>query len=206
MIRKILITYFEPFGNDSLNSSKEAVLKMKETTSLYELTKMELPVSFKSAPPMLIEKIESVDPDIIICVGQKGGASTIDVEKAAINYCDARIPDNEGYMPKGVTDPSTVYEGLFSTLPAERLVEKLNAKKIPAKMSFSAGTYVCNHVFFSLMRYLTRFPDSMGGFVHVPYIEEQLAGKPEGTGSLSLEKVCAGLELICRECALKFHN
>jgi pyroglutamyl-peptidase len=128
-----------------------------------------LPVSRSDALPALITAIETNKPDTVVCLGQANDRSKLSIEKIAINLCCYRIPDNVGDQPGDepvVADGPAAY---FSTLPVDALTECLTAEGIPANVSYSAGTYVCNSLFYGLMHYIEETsPDVRGGFIHIP--------------------------------------
>ncbi|NHM33657.1 pyroglutamyl-peptidase I [Neobacillus terrae] len=195
-MKKILVTGFNPFGGEPVNPALEAVklLDGKVITG-YEVITKEIPTVFGKAIASLKEAIEEIHPDMVICVGQAGGRSTITPERVAINMDDARIPDNEKNQP---IDAEIVPGGpaaYFTKLPVKAMVQKMNENGIPASVSNTAGTFVCNHIFYGLMNYLdTRASDIRGGFIHIPFIPEQIVRNP-GHPSMSLELIVKGLEL-----------
>ena len=175
----VLLTGFEPFGGQTTNPSWSAVQEVRRTWagSGQDIHLVELPVDFASVDRLLTDALESLRPDVVICVGQAGGASAVRLERVAINVDDARIPDNQGWQP---VDEPIVPEGpaaYFSTLPIKAAVAELNRLGIPAVVSQTAGTYACNHVFYRLMHEIDRSGrDVRGGFVHVPFAPEQAVG------------------------------
>jgi len=195
-MKKILVTGFNPFGGEPVNPALEAVklLDGKVITG-YEVITKEIPTVFGKAIASLKEAIEEIHPDMVICVGQAGGRSTITPERVAINMDDARIPDNEKNQP---IDAEIVQGGpaaYFTKLPVKAMVQKMNENGIPASVSNTAGTFVCNHIFYGLMNYLdTSGRDIRGGFIHIPFIPEQIVRNP-GHPSMSLELIVKGLEL-----------
>jgi pyroglutamyl-peptidase len=195
-MKKILVTGFNPFGGEPVNPALEAVklLDGKVITG-YEVITKEIPTVFGKAIASLKEAIEEVHPDMVICVGQAGGRSTITPERVAINMDDARIPDNEKNQP---IDAEIVPGGpaaYFTKLPVKAMVQKMNENGIPASVSNTAGTFVCNHIFYGLMNYLeSSARDIRGGFIHIPFIPEQIVRNP-GHPSMSLEMIVRGLEL-----------
>ncbi len=171
-MKQLLITGFEPFGGESINPSWEAVCRLPSEINGYLLTKLCIPVVFSEAAKCVIRTAQEISPDVILCIGQAGGRNAITPELVGINLRHASIPDNEGYQPQDqpiVTDGATAY---FSTLPVRKMVEAVSACGVPAKVSYSAGAYVCNDVLYTLLR---RFEDSKTrvGFIHIPYCTEQ---------------------------------
>lgn len=175
---KVLITGFDPFGGESINPAWEAVKAMKDNIDGIEVIKLQIPTVFKKSAEKLFAGIEEHKPDAVICIGQAGGRYDMSVERVAINMDDGRIPDNEGYQP--IDTP--VYEdgenAYFATLPIKGIVEEIKLAKIPASVSNTAGTYVCNHIMYSLLYYISKNNLNIkGGFIHVPYITEQVVDK-----------------------------
>lgn len=175
---KVLITGFDPFGGESINPAWEAVKAMKDNIDGIEVIKLQIPTVFKKSAEKLFAGIEEHKPDAVICIGQAGGRYDMSVERVAINMDDGRIPDNEGYQP--IDTP--VYEdgenAYFATLPIKGIVKEIKLAKIPASVSNTAGTYVCNHIMYSLLYYISKNNLNIkGGFIHVPYITEQVVDK-----------------------------
>jgi len=193
-VRKILVTGFEPFDKSSLNPSKSIVRELEQDSSLVNLETLILPVDFKSAAKLLIEKVDSAKPDVVICLGQAEGRSAITPERVAINIDDARIPDNAGNKP---TDAPIVIDGpdaYFSTLPVKNLVTVIESVGAPAALSLSAGTFLCNHVFYALQHHC-RDRKIESGFIHVPLMESQGSEFP-GLPTLKLEVLVKGIKAV----------
>ncbi|SDB89473.1 pyroglutamyl-peptidase I Cysteine peptidase. MEROPS family C15 [Sanguibacter gelidistatuariae] len=213
----VLLTGFEPFAGETTNPSWLAVQRAQELWEGPEaLDVLELPVEFGRAAEVLNEAIERLRPELVIAVGQAGGRATLALERVAINVDDARIPDNAGASP---VDAAIVVGGpaaYFATLPIKAALAALTREGIPAVVSQTAGTFVCNHVFYALMHALAGAAgDEMaagepaegvpgrdhrrgprGGFVHVPYAPEQAAGTSHP--SMTVETMATGLVSIVR--------
>lgn len=160
---------------------------------------VELPVVFGESAAVLRETMHRVQPDLVIAVGQSGGRSQITPERIAINVDDARIPDNAGNQPIDETIDPNGPAAWFTTLPVKHAVAIMRAQGIPAAVSNSAGTYVCNHIFYQLMRIIAEeFPATRGGFVHVPFSLEQVAAAGSAQPALSIDTIAAGLRIILR--------
>lgn len=192
---KVLITGFDPFGGEKINPAWEAVRALPDNIDGIEVVKLQIPTVFKKSAKKLFENIDSVKPDVVICVGQAGGRYEFSVERVAINVDDGRIPDNEGYQPVD----SPVFEdgenAYFSTLPIKAIVEEVKKAGIPAAVSNTAGTYVCNHIMYSLLYYLNKNNLNIkGGFVHVPFIPEQVVEK-KNTPYMELTRITKALEI-----------
>lgn len=171
-MKKLLITGFEPFGGEEINPSWEAVSLLPDRINEYEITKLLIPVVFGVAADRVIEAAAEICPDVIISVGQAGGRDAITPELLGINLRYASIPDNEGNQPKDEPIRAGGENAYFSTLPVRKMVEAINAAKIPSRVSYSAGAYVCNDLYYTL---LSHFGESSTrvGFIHIPYSVEQ---------------------------------
>jgi len=189
-MRPALVTGFEPFAGQRVNPSQLAVEKLSgRTIAGRRIETAVLPVVFGDATARLRAALRRYRPGLVICVGEAGGRDAITIERVAINVDDARIADNAGAQPD---DRAIVRNGpaaYWSTLPVKAIVAALSRREIPAAVSETAGTFVCNHVFYGLMRMLARRRGVRGGFIHVPYVRGQ--GKP----SLPLATIVEGLEL-----------
>ncbi len=196
-MRKVLVTGFEPFGGERVNPSWEVVKQLGDLElSGAQIVVRQLPCVFGKAIEALNAAIDDVHPEMVLCVGQAGGRSDFSVERVAINIDDARIPDNEGNEP---VDAAIVADGpaaYFSSLPIKTIVNGLRESGIPASISQTAGTYVCNHVMYGLMHRLAQPSCNVvkGGFIHIPYLPEQAAKHP-GEPSMSVHTVMNALEL-----------
>lgn len=182
----ILLTGFEPFGGETINPSwtaAEAASSILRAEG-HAVAAVELPCVFGESVKALEAALQRFRPKLVICVGQAGGRARINLERVAINCDDARIPDNAGNRP---VDEDVIPGGpaaYFSSLPVKAALESLRAAGIPAEVSQSAGTYVCNHVFYALMHAISSgSPATRGGFIHVPYETHQV---PRGSGTPSL--------------------
>ncbi|MFT0181007.1 pyroglutamyl-peptidase I [Pseudomonas benzopyrenica] len=190
----LLLTGFAPFGGEDLNPSWEAVRRL-DGERLGDLTVVaaQLPTEFGAALRVLDELLDRHRPTLVVAVGQAGGRAELSLERIAINVDDARIPDNAGRQP---IDEPVVAGGpaaYFSTLPIKAMVHALRAAGFPAAVSQTAGTFVCNHVFYGLQHRL-QGTGVRGGFIHIPYLPAQAANQP-GAPSMALETLVAGLRL-----------
>ncbi len=191
---KILITGFEPFGGESANPAYEAVKLLPDMAGDIQIVKMEIPTVFGEAGKVVETGILQHQPDAVICVGQAGRRADIGVERVAINLVEASIPDNAGNQPMDVKvqeDGDTAY---FATIPVKAMVKNIKDHGIPASISYTAGTYVCNSVMYDLLYLIDRkYPSIRGGFIHVPYATEQGVGKPVGTATMELSTISKAL-------------
>ncbi len=200
-MKKILVTGFEPFGGDLRNPSGEAVEALSENAR-FEMKKLIVPVSWTHA----FSKIEKVwdewQPDAVLMVGLAGGSSAIRVERIGINLCGA-IKDIDGLYANGSAEHAEerpVIEGereaFFATYPADHILNALQKAQIPAKYSFSAGTYICNELLYSALAKRNRESKEMPiGFIHLPYAD----GQKEGVPSLPLAQMVTALEIVLSE-------
>lgn len=200
MPTKILLTGFESFGGQSLNPSWRAVqLAAGELADAgYEVHTVELPCVFGQSARVLSEVLNEKRPELILCVGQAGGRNRLSLERIAINIDDARIPDNAGNSP---VDSAVVVGGpaaYFATLPIKACLLELERRGIAAGISQTAGTYVCNHVFYALMHELHRnvHSSARGGFVHIPFAPEQVPGS--SVASMEITTAASALAAIVR--------
>lgn len=193
---KILITGFDPFGGESLNPAFEAVKLLPDYIRGAEIIKLEVPTVFGKGAEKLREAIREHGPNFVICIGQAGGRSNITVEKVAINFKDARIADNEGNQPLDEKIKEDGENAYFSSLPVKAMVSKINENGIPAALSYTAGTYVCNEIMYQLLYMLDReFQRIKGGFIHVPFATSQAVGKAGIVPSMALADISRALEL-----------
>ncbi|MEH7336857.1 pyroglutamyl-peptidase I [Neobacillus drentensis] len=195
-MKKILVTGFDPFGGEPVNPALEAVKQLNgKVIRGYEVITSEIPTVFGKAITRLIEAIDEINPDLVICVGQAGGRSTITPERVAINVDDARIADNENNLPIDLEIVPSGPSAYFTNLPIKAMVKNMTENGIPASVSNTAGTFVCNHIFYGLMNYLDISGKGIrGGFIHIPFLPEQIVRNP-GQPSMSLDLIVKGLEL-----------
>lgn len=171
-MQKILITGFEPFGGETINPSWEAVKSLPEVISEYSLTKLLLPVVFGEAASLALKTAEEMNPDFILCIGQAGGRAEVTPELVAINLRHASIPDNNGNQPKDEPIKAGAPAAYFSTIPARKIADAINAAGVPSKLSYSAGAYVCNDLLYTLLSHYEN-SNTKVGFIHIPYSTEQ---------------------------------
>jgi len=178
---RILLTGFEPFGGEAVNPSWEIASALDGWTCEGHVVRaVRLSCVFGEALRELDAALEQHTPALVVCLGQAGGRPEISIERVAINVDDARIPDNQGRQPVDDAIEEDGPAAYFSTLPIKALARDARAAGIAASVSNTAGTFVCNHVFYALMHRLATRPvlgRARGGFVHVPYTPEQAAGR-----------------------------
>lgn len=196
---RVLLTGFDAFGGASLNPSWLAVQALNgEALAGHKLIAAQIPTAFSGSVRELARLVRVHKPALVICVGQAGGRSAISLERIAINIADASIADNEGAQPVDVPVNPKGPAAYFSTLPIKAMLLTLQKAGIPAEVSQTAGTFVCNHVFYALMNMIAKRGKAArirGGFIHVPWLPEQ--GRP----SMELADMVKGLR-VATECAL----
>jgi pyroglutamyl-peptidase len=190
-----LLTGFDAFGGEAINPSQQIAQALDgEMIARHRIVGAILPTEFSASLPALEALLRRHRPALVLALGQAGGRNGISLERVAINLIDARIPDNAGAQPVDAPIVENAPNAYFSTLPVKAMLVRLEAAGIPAAISHSAGTFVCNQVFFGLMRLLARRHNVRGGFVHVPYLPEQTA-QHSSAPSLPLDTMIAAVRL-----------
>jgi pyroglutamyl-peptidase len=193
---KALVTGFEPFGTDAVNPSREAVLQLAPRLGELAVETRILPTVFGRAIAALEDAVATVRPDIVLCVGLAGGRAELSLERVAINVDDARIPDNDGQQPIDRPNVAGGPAAYFTGLPVKAAVLALREAGLPAIVSNTAGTFVCNHVFYGLMHLAaSRSLPLRGGFLHVPFLPSQ-AAQQGGAPSMALDDIVRGIEIV----------
>ena len=178
---KVLVTGFEPFGGSSVNPSQQLVEALDG-----EVVKALLPVSYARTADALLGAVRAAEPDVVICFGQAEGRTGILIERFAHNLDEATTTDNDAVPGSGTAIDAAGPIAYQSTLPVDAIVAALRAEGIPAAPSSDAGGFLCNHVFYVLMRLLAEErPGAIGGFVHVPLLPEQALEKAAASMSLA---------------------
>lgn len=218
----VLVTGFAPFGGETVNPSQLIAQALHGTQIAgHRVVGAILPTEFAASLPALAKLIAQHAPELVLALGQAGGREGISLERVAINLIDARIPDNAGAQPVDVPVVKNARNAYFSTLPLKAMLARLHAAGIPAALSQTAGTFVCNQVFFGLLHLLqtgravsssgrARTPNTplplarrkgvRGGFMHVPYLPEQAARHP-GAPAMALQQMIEAATL-CLDAAL----
>ncbi len=197
----ILVTGFEPFGGEALNPSWHVAQALAGTQADgTAVTAVQLPCVFGEARAQLQQTLRRLRPDLVLCLGQAGGRTAIGVERVAINVDDAPVPDNQGQQPIDTRIEPRGPAAYFSSLPIKAVVAALQQGGYPATVSQTAGTYVCNHVFYSLMHALRRRTGVRAGFVHLPYAPGQRGAGP-GVFVMPLEEQVAAMRMALQACA-----
>lgn len=199
-MKTVLITGFEPFGGEKINPSQEIARQLNgRVIAGRRVIGRILPCVFGAANAELRRILRETSPELVIAVGQAGGRAEITPERVAINVDDARIADNAGAQP---VDAPVVARGpaaYWSTLPVKAIVAALRAHEIPAAVSQTAGTFVCNHVFYGLMHALRSRRGVRGGFIHVPLLPEQAKkGQPSLSQQVMIEAIALAVAVAVR--------
>lgn len=191
---KLLLTAFDPFGGETVNPAQEAVKMVSSRVGNVEIIKCVVPTVFGKSIETVAAAIEDCRPDAVLCIGQAGGRADLTPERIAINLDDASIADNEGNRPVDTPIFPDGKPAYFSTLPVKAMVAAIRAAGIPANLSNTAGTFVCNHLMYGVLYTLEKYyPGVRGGFLHVPYIPSQVTGG-RGIPSMSAADIVRGLE------------
>jgi len=197
-MKKILVTGFDPFGGETVNPALIAVMELPNEIDGAQIIKKEIPTVFDKSIDTLHKILKDERPEAVICVGQAGGRSAISVERVAINQDDARIVDNAGAKP---VDRAIAPDGpaaYFATLPIKAMVRDLKAANIPANISNTAGTFVCNHLMYGALHYAALHqPKLKAGFIHIPYLPMQVIDKPT-MPSMSIGDIVNGLTILIK--------
>ena len=193
---KILVTGFDPFGGEKINPALEAVKSLPSEIHGAEIHWVEIPTVFYKAADVLETAIIRYQPDAVLCIGQAGGRASLTPERVAINQDDARIPDNQGNQPIDTPIRLDGQAAYFSTLPIKAMVQAIKEEGLPATVSNTAGTFVCNHLMYQAL-YLAdkKFSHMRAGFMHIPYMTEQVVNKPN-TASMNLTDIVRGIEAV----------
>ena len=202
---KIIVTGFEPFNGGTINPSEQIVYRLEAPTGV-QLIKKILPVEFRSTTLQVQELLKEYQPDVVLSIGQAGGRAEISVERVAINLDNVKsangsklLPDNAGAVPVDEPIAANGAAAYFSDLPIWQLVEAIQEKGIPAGISNSAGTYVCNHVMYvALHLAATQSPQTKAGFIHVPFLPEQIADRADKNrlAAMPLEEMVTALQTV----------
>lgn len=195
----ILVTAFDPFSKEKTNPALEAVKLLPETIGEHTITKLEIPTVFNESVEAIKQQLKIETYDAVLAIGQAGGRFDLTPERVGINVDDARIADNKGNQPIDEVIQEDGAPAYFSNMPVKRLTQAIKDAGVPASLSNTAGTFVCNHVLYQLgYLHATTFPYIQFGFIHVPFIPEQVTNKPN-TPSMALDTIVKGLEAAISE-------
>jgi pyroglutamyl-peptidase len=179
----VLVTGFEPFGGEKINPSWEVCQALEPEIAGMRVETLRVPCEFRRSIEVVAEAIERHHPLFVICLGLAGGRTQLGVERVGINVDDARIPDNRGEQPVDETIAANGPPAYFSTLPIKAMAVAMRAAGVPAEVSNSAGTYVCNHLMYGVLHYIAASGHrARAGFIHVPYGERQVLDKRDVPG------------------------
>lgn len=195
-MKHLLITGFDPFGGGNINPSWEAVKLLPEQVGQYQIHKLAIPTIFGAAAEMILTQAQQLHPDVIVSVGLAGGRDAVTPERIAVNIRDARIPDNRGVQPSGDRVVAEGPAAYFSTLPVEKMAEHIRQVGIPAAVSNTAGTFVCNDVLYSVLHHFAG-TSVQAGFIHVPYLPSQ--GTPNMELTDIVKALSAAIEALTAE-------
>ena len=201
---RILVTGFDPFGQENVNPAWEAVRLLPGVVSGAEILKLEIPTVFGTCDQVVREAVLKGRPDAVLSIGQAGGRSDISVEAVAVNIMDAEVPDNEGNQPRDQRIRDEGDAAYFATVAVKPMVDRIRARGVPAHVSYTAGTYVCNYVMYCVLHMAAEeFPGLRAGFIHVPFAPAQAVGKSASTPTMSVETdaiaITAALEVVAAD-------
>ncbi|MEO8748229.1 MAG: pyroglutamyl-peptidase I [Rhodanobacter sp.] len=197
-VPRILLTGFDAFGGETINPSWEVVHALHgQRIGGHLIVARQLPTQFAGSLRALKAALREVAPTIVLGVGQAGGRQQLSLERVAINLQDARIPDNAGAQPVDEPVVTGAPAAYFSTLPIKAMLEALHAGGVPAAISQSAGTYVCNHIAYAMLHLTANRRGVRAGFMHIPYFPVQAAGA-DGVASMAQAEVVRGLRIALR--------
>ena len=192
---RILVTGFDPFGGEKVNPAFEAVKLLPGEIAGAEIVKLEIPTVFGKCDKVVAEALRARRPDVVLSIGQAGGRFDMTVERVAVNIADGRIPDNEGNQPIDQVIRPEGENAYFATIPVKAMVERIRSRGIPASVSYTAGSYVCNYIMYCVLHLAaTEFPGLRAGFIHVPYLPAQAIGKPSPVPTMSVENIAQAIE------------
>lgn len=192
---KLLLTAFDPFGGEPINPALEAVKLVADKVGDVDIVKLEVPTVFGKSIVTVTAAIEKEKPDAVLCIGQAGGRYDLTPERVAINLDDASIEDNEGNQPIDTAIFEDGAPAYFSTLPIKAMVAKIQEAGVPASISDTAGTFVCNHLMYGVLYTLAKkYPGVRGGFMHVPFVTSQVVKRSAPAPSLAVEQIVKGIE------------
>lgn len=190
----VLVTGFEPFGGEDVNPSWEICRRLPAAIGRSAIGTLLVPTEFRRAIEVTARAIESAEPALVILLGQAGGRSALCLERVAINVDDARIADNAGWQPVDEPVAPAGPAAYFATVPVKAMTAAIREAGIPAEVSNSAGTFVCNHLFYGVLHFLAASGrDARAGFIHVPWLESQAVGRP-GQPAMALATMARGVE------------
>ncbi|MDF7638427.1 pyroglutamyl-peptidase I [Lactobacillus sp. ESL0791] len=190
---KILVTGFDPFGDDKINPAIEAVKRLDDEIAGAKIVKVEIPTVFGDCATVVHNAIVKENPDYVLNIGQAGGRYGLTPERVAINFDDGRIADNKGHQPLAEAIHEDGQNAYFTQLPVKAMARAIRAAGIPSYVSTTAGTFVCNHIMYQVQYMIDKeFHDLKAGFMHIPFLPEQVVDRPD-TPALSLSDDVKGI-------------
>ncbi len=190
----VLVTGFDPFGGESANPSWEVCTRLPRSIAGMRVETCRVPCEFRRSIEVAAEAIERLRPSLVVCLGQAGGRAHLSVERVAINLDDARASDNAGAAPIDAAIANGGPPAYFATLPIKAMVAAMHAAGVPAEVSNTAGTYVCNHLMYGVLHFIAASgAQARAGFIHVPYSEEQVIDKP-AIAAMAIATMVRGVE------------
>lgn len=191
---KILVTGFDPFGGEKVNPAFEVIKRINNNIGGAEVVKLEVPTVFRKSIDIVTKAIDEIKPDFVLNIGQAGGRFAVTVERIGINEDDARIPDNEGNQPVDTPIDEKGENAYFATIPIKAIVQSIKEKQIPAEVSNTAGTFVCNHLMYGVLNHIAK--NKLGikaGFIHIPFLTEQVVDRTN-VPCMSLDSMVKAIE------------
>lgn len=196
---KVVITGFEPFKNEKVNPSWEVCKTLKQESEI-AVEVRQLPVVYDEAAERALTFLDETQPDVVLHLGEAGGRTHISVERIAVNCDDASIGDSKGQKRDGMPIENEGSDGLFTTIPVKKIVKALKEAGIPAVISNSAGTYLCNHVLYRTLNHVKKNNlRARVGFIHLPYLPQQTIDKPD-KASMSLDFMVEAVKIALQAC------
>lgn len=193
-VPSVLVTGFEPFGGEDINPSWEICRDLPEAIGATRIHVLRVPCEFRVAIEEVAAEIERLEPSVILSLGQAGGRAAMSVERVAINVDDARIDDNAGNAPVDEPVASGGPAAYFATVPVKAMVAAMREADVPAIVSNTAGTFVCNHLMYGVLHFLAASGrGARAGFIHVPWLDAQAIARP-GEPSMALATMVRGVE------------
>ena len=197
---KILVTWFDPFGGQTINPAIESVKLLPDVIEGCKVIKLEIPTVVYKSLNIIEKTIEKERPDFVLSIGQAGGRSDITVERIGINCDDCRIADNDGNQPIDTKVFSDGPDAYFVNLPIKAMVKNMQDANIPSSVSNTAGTFICNHVCYGVRHICsTKYPNIKSGFIHIPFLPEQVIDKksmPSMELNTSVKAITKAIEAI----------
>lgn len=195
---QIILSGFEPFGGSNINPSERAALALHgQVIAGARIISTILPVDHLKGPQALLAALQAHRPDAVVCLGEAPNRAVISIERVAINLLDFTIPDNSGVV---VTDHPVIPGGpaaYFATLPLRAMFNAIQAAGVPAELSLSAGSYLCNAILYHLLHYqAAQVRPAPGGFIHLPRFPQQAVDAKQRTPTMSLETILTGLRAV----------